>query len=207
VAELIGKFSADPGNPKVSSGCPNVVACKAQPLLHFMMTHQVHEDACLNLGSVVYRRAGADEWSALQIPYTIIRGNSNHLYRPIQNQGNGVWGCAALLRGSRSLASCIQQSDLHVPSARPYMTLPCCGLAKLGVRSPRGRLSSLACMQVCAEPSHHFAHHRLRIRNRHHIGRCFELPQGADILHLAHVWCGVGSDDECRPNVAACRAG
>ena len=61
-----------------------------------LSVHLVHEDVCLNLESIVFCRGSADDLGAMQIPYTIIRGNSNHLYRPIQNQGGGVWGCAAV---------------------------------------------------------------------------------------------------------------
>ena len=51
-----------------------------------------------------------------------MRGNSNHLYRPIQNEGGGVWGCAAVWikpHCLKSLASSI------IACACRAMVVPC----------------------------------------------------------------------------------
>jgi len=32
----------------------------------------------------------------LQVPYVMVRGNSDFLYKPLQNLGNGTWGCVPL---------------------------------------------------------------------------------------------------------------
>lgn len=61
-----------------------------------VICHDKHALVTLQENAVHIRvRQHLDSLSCLvQIPYVMVRGNSDYLYKPIEKFTNGTWGCA-----------------------------------------------------------------------------------------------------------------
>jgi hypothetical protein len=61
----------------------------------------------------------------VQIPYVMVRGNSDYLYKPITKLANGTWGCVSLC--VLALFRIHLLASIHLPAAmRTWLTSHTC---------------------------------------------------------------------------------